>query len=174
MSVLDLHIQNEYVSCDVHERKDGRLDIQGSVINPSSYQQMELVAPNSYMKMANYSGSGLPYPCAAVAFENTPNWMQIPISGEFRAVFSYPNSYYAADTYTKVLPSIFIVLTKPNVDPIYVQIKLPDPLELRTLTYREGRTGPNFYFEKRDIIGVQSQEAILRTIGKVKEQYNVA
>jgi hypothetical protein len=176
--IQPIQIKNEYIHCTLKQRDDGRLDISGAVLNPSAYSQMELVAPNAFMKMMNYSGSGLPYPCASVAFEGTPNYLLIPVSGQFQVVFSYPNAYYGSDTYTKVPPSVFAILKSTNhtEDPIYVQMALPDPMILRTLTYRDGRRekGPSFYWEKRDILGVQGQEAILRNIRRVKEEYRVA
>lgn len=171
-----IRIQNEYTQCTIRTRSDGRLDIQGTVTSPSRYDRMELVAPNSYMSMMNYSVSALPYPCASVAFENTPNRMTVAPKGEFHTVFSYPNAYYGTDTLTKVPPSVFLILTEGTNDPLFIQMKLPDPFLLRTLTYREGRRekGPLFYWEKRDLMDVTTQETILRNIGRIKEVYHVA
>lgn len=172
---MSLKINNEFIACQVSVRPDGRLDVRGQVLKAGEYDEMEVVAANTFMRMMNYSGSGLPYPCASVAFENTPNWHNIPRDGQFQTVFSYPNSYYAIDTVTKVPPSIFVILkNKSEKEPIFVRIDLPDTLSLRTLTYREGRDGPDFYFKKAKIIGVRGQEEILRMIGDVKEQYHVA
>jgi len=149
--------------------------IQGTIKEPSRFMKVEVVAANPPMSMTNYSGSGLPYPCADHAFENTPNH-QIIDGPTFDVQFEYPNSYYVDGATTKVAPSVFFgFTTHSSTAPTFVRLDLPDPLPLRTLTHRPTRKGPEFYSRKAEIIGVpSSQEALLRMIGDVKEMHGVA
>ena len=134
---------------------------------------MELSAPNPIDRMTNYSGSGLPFPNPTIAFENTPNYYVVPSSGEIHVEFSKPNSYYGQETQKKIKPSLFVTLhPKQNSDPIFVHFQMDDLLPLKTVYYREARTGPEFYQRKADIFDVMSHYDILvntelvKTLGK--------
>ena len=106
-----MQFDNYFVSCSVSFENDYKyLTIIGNVKNPMLYKQMLMLAPNPIDRMTNYSGSGLPFPCAEIAFDNTPNRHIINNSGSFSMKFKYPNSYYAQDGCTKILPSIFFIL----------------------------------------------------------------
>jgi hypothetical protein len=131
--------------------------------------------------MMNYSGSGLPFACANMAFENTPNFYVFTPEesfGGFEITFSYPNSYYTADQWTIVSPSIFFGFTPISGNtPTYVRFELPtpEPLQLKSLNHRPQRKGPEFYAAKEGILGVpENQEAYLRSIGTVKAKYGLA
>lgn len=159
-------LKNSQVSLTVVEEND-KLTIEGKIINPKAYQVMELFAANPIDRMMNYAGSGLPFPCPFIAFENTPNKLQISASGEIKTTFKKPNSYYTEDTQKRVPPSLFVKLVETN-QPIYIQFALDDNLPLRTMYYRPERTGPDFYQRKADVLGVQSQEKIIRQLEEVK------
>jgi hypothetical protein len=170
--------KNAYVQCDV-ESKIGAgnnivLHIVGKVMDPSSFEKMEVYAANPIDRMTNYSGSGLPFPCAALAFENTPNYAIIPVDGNFVVDFKYPNSYYSSDFYTKVVSSIFVKLWRAGTDPIDIRFELPDMLFLRTLTYRTMRQGPLYYSVKEDILPIAGAEATMRNLAAAKVQNNIA
>jgi len=154
-----------------------KVEIKGNVLNPNMYKKMRLIAPNPSTRGASYSGSALPYPCPQIAFDGTPNTANIPEDGVFSAVFQYPNSYYSHDALIKVASSIFLILQEHGNDiPIFVRFELPDQHKLRTLTHRPRRNvlGPSFHVLKEDIHGIASQEQILRRIGEVKENYDLA
>lgn len=179
---MRVSFQNAHVSCmiDIVEDDSGnarKVTIRGEVVAPNLYQHMEVVAANPADHRMSYTGSALPFPCAAVAFSNTPNHAVIEGSGAINVMFSYPNSYYTPDAFTKVAPSIFVIL-RPNGDAsdndVFVRMDLPDAYGLRTLNHRPSRTGPEFYARKADIIGVRGQEEILRMIGNVKVKHGVA
>jgi hypothetical protein len=170
--------QNAHVNCVIQELPDHELRLSGIVLNPSKYKRIEVIASNPIDRMTNYSGSGLPFPSGAVAFEATPNWINIdPASdGHFDGVFKYPNSYYTQDAKTKIKPSVFVILTPASGDPTFVRLELPDPLPIRTLTYREGRDalGPSFYTIKDDIIGVRTAEETMRRLAAAKMERGLA
>ena len=176
-----MNYDNAYLSCQIQFVEPvslngvPRLTIQGTIKNKNAYSKIFLVAPNPPMTMTNYSGSGLPYPCANQAFENTPSYVDIHES-VFHTTIFYPNSYYAVGGMEKIGPSIlFGFVPQSSIKPTYVRLELPDRLPLRTLTHRSSRTGPEFYAKKAEIIGVpESQEALLRQIGEVKIKYGVA
>ena len=171
--------KNEYVQCDVEAivgaNNNVMLRIVGKVMNPSSFQHMEVYAASPIDRMMNYSGSGLPFPCAAVAFDNTPNYAVIPLDGNFTVNFKYPNSYYTSDFNTKVISSIFVkLLPVGSTEPIDVRFELPDQSFLRTLGYRTMRKGPLYYSVKEDILPIAGAEATMRNYAAAKIQNNLA
>jgi hypothetical protein len=166
------YFNNKHVTCSVELQENFTIIVQGAIHEPTKYASMQIMAAAPMMQMTSYSGSGLPYPCAAYAFDNTPNRHDIEPNGKFNVRFYYPNSYYLEDGRTKITPSIFVVLT--NAEPIHIRFELPDPVVLRTLAHRTTRTGPEFYAAKELLLGVQSQEANLRQLGAMKERYGVA
>lgn len=167
-----LNFNNEYVSCTMVITESGSIRLQGRVNNRGAYRAVEIVAPAPADRMMNYSGSGLPFPCAAIAFENTPNRIIVGDNGLFQGVFAYPNSYYTNDAFNKIVSSVFAILYSKDekVEPIVVRMELPEqvPLTVRTLTHRPKRVDPEFYRVKEDIIGVRSAEATMRGLSDVK------
>lgn len=173
-----MQYSSEYANAVVMVIKNGmQVSIKGNVSNPSNYEKMRLIAPNAATRGASYSGSALPFPCAQIAFDRTPNTADIDSNGEFEAVFTYPNSYYSHDGYKKIVSSIFLLLKEmEGQEPTFVRFELPDQHILRTLTHRPEREdmGPSFYSKKEEVLGITSEENILRRIGSVKETYHLA
>ena len=87
--------------------KDNKVIIHGTI--NKSFSRAKLMAANPIDRMSNYSGSGLPFPCADIAFENTPNLKHITTSN-FGATFEYPNSYYLPNGIDKVPPTIYLIV----------------------------------------------------------------
>jgi hypothetical protein len=157
-----IHIANKYVNCTMDIIEDwASVSIHGSVKNPSPFAKMELIAASPIDRMTNYSGSGLPFPCAAIAMDGTPNYKEIGSNGSFSAVFAYPNAFYAQDAFEKIPPSIFVRLFFKDTEkePLFIRMELPEPTptQVRTLTHRPNRynMGPAFYSTKTDVIGVK-------------------
>lgn len=151
--------------------ESGSVQLRGRVANRGAYEHVEIIAPAPIDRMTNYSGSGLPFPCAAIAFENTPNRIDVGANGAFEGTFAYPNSYYTEDAFRKVVSSVFAVMHPRNgAEPIIVRMELPEqvPLTVRTLTHRPKRVDPEFYRAKEDIIGVRGAEATMRALSDVK------
>lgn len=166
---------NEHVSLSISEdNTKSMLKISGSLTKPRLYSKRVVFAANPIDRMSNYTGSGLAFPNNDIAFENTPNYFEVPESGTIETVFYKPNSYYSPDTFTRVLPSIFIKIVPIDVkeEPIIIRFKLEDPLPLKSRKDRSD--GPNYYAKKSEIIGVRSQYEIMKMIKDVKTKYNVA
>lgn len=174
-----MEYDNEYVSFNVRtigsRTTFPRIRIQGLIKNLPNYDKVEILAPNSAMSMTNYSGSGLPYPCADVAFDNTPNRQELTVSN-FDVEFVYPNSYYVNGGTTKIKPSIFFsFLYRSSTVPTFIRFELEDILPLKTLTHRTERSGPEFYSRKAEVVGVPpTQEYLLKNIQSIKTNYGVA
>jgi len=168
--------KNEHVQCDVSFLSSHEIRIVGSIVNPGSFQQRILFAAAPIDRMMNYSGSGLPFPSADVAFDNTPNQIQIDRHGMFDVVFKYPNAYYKSDFFEKMLPSIFFSLLEyGKAQPFYVQFTLPDPLPLRTLGYRPNHEGgPIYYAAKENLLPIASAQDTMLYYADAKARYDIA
>jgi hypothetical protein len=154
-----------------------QLSITGKINNSQNYSRMELLAANPIDRNMSYSGSGLPYPCPTIAFDESPNYYLIPENGEFsNIIFKYPNSYYTVDGKTKIVPSLFITLhPKSGGKNIHLRFELQDILPLRSLTHRPHHAGgPLFYSAKEQLIEIQGAEATARTYADYKAQYDIA
>lgn len=168
------NFRNDYVDC-VLDIVGRHVRVAGNVRVPSSFDKMIVMAPNSIDRTISYTGSGLPFPCPNMAFENTPNYAIISESGGFDVTFSYPNSYYTSDTLHRVPPSVFFTLEKDGQESINVRIDLEDELPLKTLTHRPGRSDPDFAFYNRErIIPPQSAEGVMRSLAYAKSAFNIA
>jgi hypothetical protein len=168
---------DEYVNLIVNEIDNYELSISGKIIMPERYLQMELLAGNPIDRNMSMNGSGLPYPCPNIAFDESPNYLLIPENGEFsNIIFKYPNSYYTNDAKTKILPSLFITLRpRDNSEPLHLRFELHDILPLRTLTYRPHHdAGPLFYSAKEGLIELQGAEATARAYASYKARYDIA
>lgn len=169
-----MEFKNEHVACSV-QPEGHLLHITGNVLNPSLYSRINLCAANPIDRMTSYSGSGMPFPCPNIAFDNSPNTYEIDTTGAFSTTFVYPNSYYTNDAMEKVPPSIFFILYKNNgEDNVYVRFGLEDPLPVRTLTHRAGRVGPEFYTLKDELIAPQTAEGVMRSLKALKYKYALA
>lgn len=163
--------EHPLVTLHIEELADDKLKISGKVNSPKQYATMEVFAAAPLDRMMNYAGSGLPFPCSDIAFENTPNRFSVPKDGTIETSFVRPNSYYNV-FHEKIPPTVFVKLTKAGVpEPIFVKFGLTDKLPLRTLFYRNAtHHAPDFYQRRADILGVKSQEAIIRELEKVKAE----
>ena len=170
-----MEFKNDLVMCKVEflENCSG-IRIIGNIPNRDIYSKVMLIAPNPIDKMSSYSGTGLPYPCADVAFESSKNTHEINVTGSFNAKFSYPNSYYTVANKVKVISSIFFILEKRNGEKEFVRFELKDMYPLRTLVNRESRSGPEFYSEKYNILPVDTAEAIMKEYAKIKVSNKIA
>jgi hypothetical protein len=165
---------DEYVYLNVNQnQKDFVLNITGSIKFPVQYNKLLIIAPNPIDRMVNYSGSGLPFPNEAIAFENTPNYQIIDKSGNINAQFKYPNSFYSRDGKNKILPSLFIELTNHNGKSFQLQYELGDLNRLRTLINRENRTGPEFYSIKDTILPIANAENVMYEYAKAKAENDI-
>mgnify|MGYP001177076969 FL=1 len=124
-------------------------------------------AANSADYRQSYTGSGLPFPDAIVAMDNTDNKGTIkPSSKEFVIKLKYPNSYYSHLGTRLILPHVHLSV-KQNNKIQSTNIQLGENAPFRTLTYQTNpvpRISPNFYSRKA-VKMPRSQEQILRDSG---------
>lgn len=176
---MSFKFENEFVQCDVViVDEKGTLQLTGAIKQMGMAREVIINAPNPIDRMTNYTGSGLPFPCAQIAFENTPNIAKITDpTGRFDLKFSYPNAYYTTDAHTKVEPSIFVTFYWKDMTKEKTVVRLPlvDGLTLRTLNYRPGHAkGPHYYAVKSDIIGIRGAEATMYALAEAKAVYDIA
>jgi hypothetical protein len=170
-----MNFKNDYVQCTINPVNE-KLQIHGTVVNPSAYTRVIVIAPNPIDRMTTYAGSGLPMPCPNMAFDNTRNKAVVDASGGFNITFDYPSSYYTDDQLKRIPPSVFFIFQRQQgVDPTFIRIPLEDILPLRTLTYRPGfRAGPEFYAKKDTLIPPMTAEGVMRTMKTYKAKYDIA
>jgi len=176
--ILVMDFQNNFVKCRVQILgKCDSIRITGSILNSNNFKNAMVLAPNPINKNASYSGTGLPFPCADIAFEETPNMKEIDLSqeaGSFDVKFSYPNSYYTVANKKKIISSIFFILDKIEGGKEFIRFELKDMYPLRSLVNRESRTGPEFYSDKYDILPVDTANAIMKAYAKIKVSNDIA
>lgn len=170
-----MNFENDFVQCSVQiiGKCDG-IKITGNVLNRNTFKNVFLLAPNAIDKKSSYSGTGLPFPCADVAFEGSPNKKEIDESGIINVDFSYPNSYYTVSKKQKIISSIFFILERVDGNKEFLRFELKDNYPLRTLVNRESRNGPEFYSDKYDILPIDTANAIMKLYAQIKVSHKIA
>ena len=170
-----MQFDNSFVTCSIsYENNYNIVKISGNVKNPTMFQKMLIFAPNPIDRMSNYSGSGLPFPCADIAFDNTPNKYLIENTGFFTVIFKYPNSYYSQDGFTKIISAIFFILDTGNKKENF-KIELKDLCVLRTLTDRSSKKkGPEYYAAKDYLLPIDTSENVMRAYNIAKVEFDIA
>lgn len=170
-----MEFNNEYVTCKVDFLDNYKhVKLSGYVQNMSNYKNATILAPQCINKTSSYSGTGLPFPCADIAFEGTKNVYQISSSGSINALFTYPNSYYSLGTKNKIVSSIFFVFENHNDEQEFVRLELKDLYPLRTLVNREARKGPEFYSSKYETLPIDTAEIVMREYARIKLAKDIA
>lgn len=169
-----MNFDDDFVNLRVDFNRDySKVKLYGFVKHSGGYKQIIMIAPNPMDRMTNYSGSGLPFPCSSIAFENTPNKIEIGTSGTIDAVFLYPNSFYAQNGRDKVVSSIFFEMITVYGKTIVKQYELVDKCVVRSLANRSARKGPEFYGAKDYILPVDTAENVMREYAKAKIEHDI-
>jgi hypothetical protein len=170
-----MEFQNTFLHCKVHFLDNKQIKIEGTVYNRQLYKNVLLIAPNSANKTASYSGTGLPFPCADIAFEGSPNIFSVGYEGFINTVFTYPNSYYTVANKKKIVSSIFVVIEHQDNRTEYIRLQLKDLYPLRTLVDREAKqvNGPDFYDLKHEILPVDNAEAVMKAYADAKIRFDI-
>jgi hypothetical protein len=175
---MSFAFNDSYLSIQVNRLVDFTIKIDGKIINPDQYSQMELIAPNPIDRGFSLEGSGLPFANPEMAFEGTLNKYVIPKNGLISdLIFSYPNGYYVIGGSNKIPPSLFVILYphNPNEQPHHIRLELLDDLPVQTLTYRPNHTkGPAYYGVREYLIEMQGAEGTYRTYSEYKQLYDIA
>jgi len=123
-------------------------------------------APNPPTYNSSYTGSGIPYANADMAYDNTPNrGMVKTTNGKFEFKVKYPNSYYIGLGTLTVEPCCHIKICGDKSEKIHT-IKLGNGIPFRMLTYpplTDEKPRKNTLFYKETYEGpLRTQEKILR------------
>ena len=150
-------VDNEYINCVIGNRNNNKIKITGFVKNPMNYSKMAILAPNPIDTITSFSGKGLPF-----------NFEIINSNGNINVDFSYPNSYYAPNGYTKIISPIII-----SLDGKKIIIQLDDICPLKTLRDRS-RGDPKFYGMRELILPIGTAEEVMNNYAFAKLTYNIA
>lgn len=157
----------------IYNEGSGNILIKGTVESNEENPNVIFWAPNPPGRSASYSGSGLPFANAMMAYENTKNkGMVKAINKEFSFRIRYPNSYYALLGTLYVPPVVNIKVCDSLNQNKYETIKIDDGIPYRLLTHpsppsKNDYNSPLFYYEEEKEI--RSQEQILRDSAYPKE-----
>lgn len=141
--------------------------VKGTINFP--YKHAKILAANPIDRMSNYSGSGLPFPSAYIAFENTINEYIIKVPS-YTATIKYPNSYYLDNGIDKIPPTIYIIIDNK----IYDSYILPDRLPLKTLITRQSTSREKFHGFKNNNLPIANQEIIMKSYINMKLTENIS
>lgn len=86
---------------------------------------------------ASFTGSGLPYPNAEIAYDNTPNHYEVNISetnNSFDLYFYYPNGYYTQQGQIYIPPHLKMIITDSSEKKLTRLIYLKYDIPSRSLT----------------------------------------
>lgn len=114
-------------------------------------------------RRTSFSGSGLPFPNAEQAFDNSPNVGSIKLgrNNTFILEMLIPNSYYMGLGTILIPPTVYF--TYNNGYAVKNQsIKICDSIPYRTLTYPVSRVNCSFY-SSFSTLPVRGQEEILQS-----------
>ena len=145
----------------------GDLLVRGSLKTSTSSGQLFFWAAAPPTKGISFSGSGMPYPNALVAYDRTPNKGVVQVvNGAFQFSIKHPNAYYIGLGSLYLPPHINFKLCVPGQADSYFSVQIDDGIPFRMLTYpapptKKPRLNAMFYSEPEK--GARSQEAILRS-----------
>tara|TARA_B110000208_G_C11785706_1_gene435566 strand:- start:163 stop:726 length:564 start_codon:yes stop_codon:yes gene_type:complete len=155
----------------VMDSGSGEFIVKGRISNLGNPTVMFWAAnPPTYN--GSYSGSGLPFPNADIAYDNTVNKGAVKaLGGSFQFRVRYPNAYYMGLGSVYVEPCVHIkVCGEEKIQ----TIKLGNGIPFRMMTYPPSgnasrpRDGPLFY-KGRGELEMRTQEQILRDSGYPRE-----
>jgi len=161
------------LSCEgvVLDSGEGEFIVKGQLSGIHANPTVLFWAPNPPTYNCSFSGSGLPYPNADVAFENSPNRGAVKApAGQFEFKVRYPNSYYIGLGSLIQCPAVFIKVCDQAGNGEIQKIELGASVPYRSLTYppivkgQRGRSDAMFYVG-RDALPHRTQEQILRDSG---------
>uniref|UniRef100_A0A6C0JEV2 Uncharacterized protein n=1 Tax=viral metagenome TaxID=1070528 RepID=A0A6C0JEV2_9ZZZZ len=163
----------EHHSCDgiVLDSGEGEYIVKGHINTKTPNATIMFWAANPPTYTTSYTGSGLPYPSADIAYENTPNRGAVKSNGghfEFRV--RYPNAYYMGLGSVYVEPCVHIKICEEGGDNKIHRIALGNGIPFRMLTYppslenTAARKSPMFY-SGRSELPMRTQEQLLRESG---------
>ena len=157
----------------IYNEGDGDIIISGTVNSNIENPNIIYWAPSPADHLTSYSGSGLPFANAEMAYQNTPNKGMVQAKNkEFSFRLKYPNAYYAHLGTLYIPPLVNIKVCDSLNENSYITVQIDDGIPYRTLTYpsppsKNPYSSPLFFYtEEKE---VRSQEQILRDSAYPKE-----
>ena len=150
-------------------RGSGDVKIKGHLNNHiPGKTKLVFWAPSPPDYRSSYSGSGLPFANAEMAYEQTPNAGVVPVdeNGSFSFSIVNPNGYYSALGTAYVSPHIQLQPVVNGKKGKVEIVRIGQGIPFRLLTYppipsTAPRCSPSFY-GNRDTLPLRTQEQILR------------
>ena len=163
---------NEYLDTNIdanidYNNSNNEFTVSGS-INVGDNSILEYYAANPPTYLHSYTGSGLPYTNANMAYQNSTNYGKVIIkNNKYSFNIKYPNAFYAGLGTKYIEPHVIIRVYDINglvYKPYF--IKLYNGIPYRTLTHPPPpnswpRKNPFFYYGKEKL-PIRSQEQILK------------
>ncbi len=148
--------------------ENGNITVNGN-LSPGTKPNSTVMfwAANPPHRNGSFSGSGLPYANAEMAFDRSINVGAVKASnGKFSFELQYPSAYYAGLGSLYIPPQVHIKVCDADNNK-HDTLVLGEGMPYRSLTYpsppgKRDRTSPLFYASKLPIRG---QESILRSAG---------
>ena len=147
---------------------DTDLVINGTLKGISGVNEIKYIASAPANYRTSFPGSGLPFPSAHTAINDTMNkgTTSVGASGNFTIKIKYPNSYYTGLGTVKVPPTVYCKYNVNGQEKNF-QITLGEGIPYRRLTYpieKRPRNSATFY-EDGWKMPVRTQEQILKDSG---------
>lgn len=143
---------------------DGSYVVKGMIRTQSSDAKLLFWAANPATRGYSSAGSGLPYPSAEMAFEDTPNRGVVHInSGYFEFRVHFPNAFYVGLGSRYVEPCVFVKVCESGRETPIQSILLGNGIPFRSLDHPKERREKNvMFYHGRDALPNRTQEQILR------------
>jgi hypothetical protein len=153
-------------SCEgfVLEQNNGDYLVKGTILTKTNNAKLMYWASNPATRGLSFSGSGIPYASAEMAFENTPNRGIVNIiNGYFEFKIHFPNAFYTNLGSNYVQPTVYVRIIEDSGDNKVHSIPLGDGIPYRMLTYpRPYWEDRAKFFDGRDLLPMRTQEQRLR------------
>ena len=130
----------DYFKCKgkVYQNGKGNFLVTGRVHTNKHNAIVEYIAASPADHRSSYAGSGLPFPNAEMAYENTPNRGAVKTTnGYFEIRISYPNAFYVEQGTKLLRPHLLIKTCEKDNEEITV-VPLGENIPDRTLTTSPG------------------------------------
>ncbi len=130
----------DYFKCKgkVYQNSKGNFLVTGRVHTNKHNAIVEYIAASPADHRSSYAGSGLPFPNAEMAYENTPNRGAVKTTnGYFEIRISYPNAFYVEQGTKLLRPHLLIKTCEKDNEEITV-VPLGENIPDRTLTTSPG------------------------------------
>jgi len=151
--------------------ENGEFTVKGYEENIDSSSTLIYWAANPPTYNGSFTGSGLPFPSAEIAYENSSNRGKVRTTGgHYEFKINFPNSYYTDLGNNFVEPCVHIKIVQPYGKDIVKTIILNNSIPFRTLRHSNGERSnasrlDNSFYIGRDTLPFRSQEDILRDSG---------